>query len=1067
MKKVRAEKSAAENVGKLAEERTMSHREFQFSEGSSNKFWAIEVNGKSQTVNYGRVGTNGQTQTKEFGSEAEAIKASDKLIAEKLKKGYREVTSGTKSVGTPTAKLKKAESDESPEKPKSEAAKVAEPEAVDSAASPNLPAIAAITRTIDLETVDVQKAEWPPKWRPQAKPEPRRFDLQQCVEALSAVEVDKYGRWNHLWPTTCISPGISPQELHFWFLALVEWERDSKRKPADVALKISAQKLSGKLTITEVIEILNGIETPGSGIVLPLFFLLSPDDIISLVSIDWKDKYGRNRYSDALVSGFARYVLPYLTETEVSRLQAKIRDKVQIDAWAKFQNVPPVCNLAAHLGMRDEVRAGLAKMEFVPPINAVKGYKSIGSFQQIRFWILSLGNPDWIVSEAQRFNVRWEQPAEIRHWLAVAQFSGLDIVRDSILSADSIYDNSTGEYKRYTAREQAERLAKEFARVKAPEAAPHMLELKLFSKATAIAQKWLQEEAGNAVAGLISIATGRGKLAEAAIDYLREAKKKGYEKLIRDCLKRGSSEVAESIKKNVLDIKEKEYAQLTLKAMPARLKAAFEAKAKKGKLPEWACTSSLPPIVIDENKLGDEEVFTVLEAVQRSTLDKVDPLITELKVHADAGSLDAFSWKLFQLWQSEGCPSKEKWAMGSIGHFGGDASALKLTPLIRNWPGESQHQRAVFGLECLRGIGTDTALMQLNGIAQKLKFKGLKQKAAEAMEAIATNKGLSRSQLEDRIVPDCELDERGSRVFDFGPRQFRFVLGPEMKPMLKDADNKVKPDLPKPGAKDDAAMAEAAVNDWKLLKKQIKEVTTIQAQRLEQAMITGRRWLVVDFETLLVKHPLMTNLVRLILWGGYDKGGKLTTTFRVTEDQTYANAKDLECKLQGLDEVGIVHPLHLTAEQQSAWGELFSDYEIVPPFRQLGRRIVRPEKDELKGDELTRFRGISVPAPVMIYGLEKLGWIRGTGMDGGCFDEHSKPFPASNVTAVAHYEGNVGFGYIDPNETVKIDTCYFVKGMRGPSGYAQKEQKVTLGDVDPVAVSEVLTDLSALAAKGK
>ncbi len=35
---------------------------------------------------------------------------------------------------------------------------------------------------------------------------------------------------------------------------------------------------------------------------------------------------------------------------------------------------------------------------------------------------------------------------------------------------------------------------------------------------------------------------------------------------------------------------------------------------------------------------------------------------------------------------------------------------------------------------------------------------------------------------------DCDLDERGSRVFDFGPRQFKFVLGPEMKPMLKDAE---------------------------------------------------------------------------------------------------------------------------------------------------------------------------------------------------------------------------------------------------------------------------------------
>jgi hypothetical protein len=251
------------------------------------------------------------------------------------------------------------------------------------------------------------------------------------------------------------------------------------------------------------------------------------------------------------------------------------------------------------------------------------------------------------------------------------------------------------------------------------------------------------------------------------------------------------------------------------------------------------------------------------------------------------------------------------------------------------------------------------------------------------------------------------------------------------------------------------------------MKKQIKEVATIQAQRLEQAMITGRRWPVVDFETLLVKHPLMTNLVRLILWGGYDKKGTLTTTFRVTEDQTYADAKDAECKLKGLEAVGIVHPLNLTDDQASAWGEVFSDYEIVPPFAQLGRTIYRLEKNEVKGDEIKRFAGIKLVAPTLVFGLEKLGWIRGSGMDGGGFDEHSKPFPSCNVTAVVHYDGGVGYGFIDPNESLTMESCYFVPGNRGPSGYSHKEKKVKLGDVDPVSVSEVLTDLTSLAAKGK
>lgn len=77
-------------------------RRFEFSMGGSDKFWEVEVNGADLTVRFGRLGTNGQTQNKTFPSEAAAQKEYDKLIAEKLKKGYVEVAggSGTDSGGT-------------------------------------------------------------------------------------------------------------------------------------------------------------------------------------------------------------------------------------------------------------------------------------------------------------------------------------------------------------------------------------------------------------------------------------------------------------------------------------------------------------------------------------------------------------------------------------------------------------------------------------------------------------------------------------------------------------------------------------------------------------------------------------------------------------------------------------------------------------------------------------------------------------------------------------------------------------------------------------------------------
>ena len=61
---------------------------YEFSEGSSNKFWEINLSGKSFTTTYGKIGTSGQTTIKTWKSEAEAKKEYDKLIGEKTKKGY-------------------------------------------------------------------------------------------------------------------------------------------------------------------------------------------------------------------------------------------------------------------------------------------------------------------------------------------------------------------------------------------------------------------------------------------------------------------------------------------------------------------------------------------------------------------------------------------------------------------------------------------------------------------------------------------------------------------------------------------------------------------------------------------------------------------------------------------------------------------------------------------------------------------------------------------------------------------------------------------------------------------
>jgi predicted DNA-binding WGR domain protein len=66
----------------------------EFEEGNSSKFWRARVEGKTLYVNYGKIGSNGQTQVKDFASPDVATREYDKLVNEKRKKGYQDAGGG-------------------------------------------------------------------------------------------------------------------------------------------------------------------------------------------------------------------------------------------------------------------------------------------------------------------------------------------------------------------------------------------------------------------------------------------------------------------------------------------------------------------------------------------------------------------------------------------------------------------------------------------------------------------------------------------------------------------------------------------------------------------------------------------------------------------------------------------------------------------------------------------------------------------------------------------------------------------------------------------------------------
>jgi hypothetical protein len=231
--------------------------------------------------------------------------------------------------------------------------------------------------------------------------------------------------------------------------------------------------------------------------------------------------------------------------------------------------------------------------------------------------------------------------------------------------------------------------------------------------------------------------------------------------------------------------------------LPIGLQREF-AKLRATKMPGWFKLTELPSIMLNEHPVGGEEVQLIITALRKTGLGKDSTLLFLLKKAADPKSLDAFAYALFQQWQQGGEPAEHRWALSAIGHLGGDLCILRLTPVIRLWPGDSKQKRAVMGLRCLRQIGTDMALSAIHGISEQVKYRVLQRRARQFVEEIAQERGMTRAQLEDRIVPTCDLDEQGRRTFDFGPRQFQFVLLKDLKLGLRDDKGKVIANLPAP-----------------------------------------------------------------------------------------------------------------------------------------------------------------------------------------------------------------------------------------------------------------------------
>lgn len=480
---------------------------------------------------------------------------------------------------------------------------------------------------------------------------------------------------------------------------------------------------------------------------------------------------------------------------------------------------------------------------------------------------------------------------------------------------------------------------------------------------------------------------------------------------------------------------------------------------KKRKI-QWAYETPFVTVhKMDGKEAGEEYLQAVALCYADMALPGANKQAILLAENLNENEFAIYAAEMFDKWLESGAEAKKKWVLYFASIHGGEVIVPKLVHQINEWPKLARGAIAAEAVKALALNGSQTALLTVDGISRKFKFKQVKSAAGEALEYAASELGISKEELADKIVPDLGFDEEAKRIFDYGERSFSVYLTPALELEVYDDNQKKLKNLPSPGKKDNPELAAASYEQFKLMKKQLKTVLTNQKQRLEMALSAERCWSVDKWQELFVKNPVMHQFAISLIWGIYGKDG-LEETFRYMEDGSFNTKDEDEFEMPAEGSIGLVHPIELDEEAKEQWKEQLSDYEVTQAIEQLERTVYEMTEQEKNETVMKHVAGKIMNAMSLSGKLQGMGWYRGSIQDGGCYDTFYRE--DAHMAVELTFSGTFVGGELEEEITV-YGAKFYKPGTVERGSYVYDEIKeenlYKLGDVSPRYFSEIVYQL--------
>ena len=368
--------------------------------------------------------------------------------------------------------------------------------------------------------------------------------------------------------------------------------------------------------------------------------------------------------------------------------------------------------------------------------------------------------------------------------------------------------------------------------------------------------------------------------------------------------------------------------------------------------------SSWKPSAFARPRLKDGRDLPLL-AVERvghmlafSTLDRPYAGLADVREACETRSLAELAWAIAHTWDADGSQRKDQWMLEALAHLGDDTVVRRTTPALTS----------PYVVHVLGRIGTNAAATELCTIAWRATQDATKPRpsrtladVAAAFAAMARKRGVTVDEIEDALLPtipiaaandaDAPVSSRlvslrarslDARVrLDYGTSFVLVGFDERLDPFVESTGGRKLRDLPHASPADDPALVAHAQEVWRELQEDVAAIADVRLASLERAMVGGRAWTLEAFRRAWTEHPLMRHLSRSVLWRSP------TTAFRIAEDGTFADSRDVE--LRDVDTVAVAHPAEIPSDERMRWSETFADYRIIQPIEQLARRVVPPE----------------------------------------------------------------------------------------------------------------------------